>query len=478
MGVSRDGYAEGLPKTRLTWDGRGIVSVSSLFHSERNVMTKTHCSLIASLFALTLAFCASTGWSQEATDGAKAASGVATDEATDDAATKGEEAKVADEEPVEAEPEPLLIGSPAPQLDIEHWIQDGGGHFAKVSEFEAGKVYIVEFWATWCGPCIASMPHIAELQHEYADRGVQVVSITREDPETVEKFLDREVRGAKEGDEAKTYRDLTSGYCLTSDPDKSSSRDYMTAAKQSGIPCAFIVGKDAKIEWIGHPMSIDEPLEQVVTGSWNRDAFAEEFSAKQAIRAVMTEATREMRTGKIDNAVAILDIAMRDPKLASQKSALGTMKFQMLASKSDYADVATACALELLEDESMDAAGVNQLAWTIYQYSAAKRFHSDEVIQAAIDLSQQTVDDAGPQKPYLLDTLAHLHYTLGDLETALKIQQSAVDAADAGLKPRLESFVNQLKKEIDAKNAPPEQEAEKKTDDSTASSESSDSDKK
>ena len=68
----------------------------------------------------------------------------------------------------------------APALDIEHWIQDGNGFFKPVKKFEAGKVYVIEFWATWCGPCIASMPHLAELQNKYRGRDVQVISVSDE----------------------------------------------------------------------------------------------------------------------------------------------------------------------------------------------------------------------------------------------------------------------------------------------------------
>ena len=95
----------------------------------------------------------------------------------------------------------LTVGSKAPSIDVEHWLQDGDGKFSHVKEFKSGKVYIVEFWATWCGPCIAAMPHISELQDKYADKGVQVISVSDEDLETVEGFLEKKVRG----DSEKTY---------------------------------------------------------------------------------------------------------------------------------------------------------------------------------------------------------------------------------------------------------------------------------
>ncbi len=68
------------------------------------------------------------------------------------------------------EPKELTIGSIAPPLKIEHWVQNGKGKLPKVENFEKGKVYLVEFWATWCGPCIQSIPHLADTQLKYANK--------------------------------------------------------------------------------------------------------------------------------------------------------------------------------------------------------------------------------------------------------------------------------------------------------------------
>lgn len=70
----------------------------------------------------------------------------------------------------------LDISSPAPALDVEHWIQDHERGFKPVTAFTPGRVSVVEFRATWCGPCIARMPHLAHLQGAYAEKGVTIIS--------------------------------------------------------------------------------------------------------------------------------------------------------------------------------------------------------------------------------------------------------------------------------------------------------------
>src|SRR5579872_2916797 len=65
------------------------------------------------------------------------------------------------------------VGDDPPALRVTKWLQG-----AEVKEFAAGKVYVVDFWTTWCDPCIAVMPHISSLQKEYREQGVNFIGFT------------------------------------------------------------------------------------------------------------------------------------------------------------------------------------------------------------------------------------------------------------------------------------------------------------
>ena len=68
-----------------------------------------------------------------------------------------------------------LIGQPAPELNVEDW---ANGSPLSAEEFK-GKVVLLDFWAIWCGPCIATFPHLREWQEKYSEKGLVIVGMTR-----------------------------------------------------------------------------------------------------------------------------------------------------------------------------------------------------------------------------------------------------------------------------------------------------------
>lgn len=210
--------------------------------------------------------------------------------------------------------ESLTIGSQAPPIDIEHWL----GERRPVAEFEPGKVYVIEFWATWCGPCIGSMPHLRDLQARHGN-DIVVIGVSDESTDTIEAFLDRDYEG-------KTFREITNQYWLATDPDGSVKQDYMRAADQHGIPTAFVIGKTGDIEWIGHPMRIDEPVARILANSWDREAYKREREEEQRVRSHLRLVAQHAQKKDYAKALALLDTLLAGTSSAELRRSLEAAK--------------------------------------------------------------------------------------------------------------------------------------------------------
>jgi thiol-disulfide isomerase/thioredoxin len=327
--------------------------------------------------------------------------------------------------------EEFTVGSKAPPLDVEHWIHDREGAFGPVTEFQPGKVYVIEFWATWCGPCIASMPHLAQLQDDFADRGVTIISVSDEDPAKIDAFLDREAGPGK------TFRDVTKGYCLTTDPDRSVSRDYMQAAGESGIPTAFVVGKTGIVEWIGHPMQIDKPLEKIVAGTWDRSAYAAEKREMATVQAKLAGLGRLLRGKDPQRAVALVDEVIADAGSDGVKERLRELRGRVEAA---VAQTLVRQALARGGAEGVEAFGrmvaaagdsverLNEAAWLVVELAARQDDVGPELLAAAAAAAEKAVG-LDPENGPVLDTLAHLQAAQGDIEKAIRTQRRALEHA-------------------------------------------------
>src|SRR5881394_589319 len=113
----------------------------------------------------------------------------------------------------------LQVGDPAPPLQVSKWIQG-----SPVKEFQRDKAYIVEFWATWCGPCRASIPHLNEIHAKYKDKGLVVIGqdVWERDLEGVAPFV-------KKMGEQMTYR------VALDDQAGKMAKTWMEAAGEDGI---------------------------------------------------------------------------------------------------------------------------------------------------------------------------------------------------------------------------------------------------
>jgi cytochrome c biogenesis protein CcmG, thiol:disulfide interchange protein DsbE len=77
-----------------------------------------------------------------------------------------------------------MHGQPAPTLALKEWMNSKALTAADL----AGKVVVLDFWATWCGPCLASIPHNNELAKKFTDRGVVFIGVCA--PKGADKFAE------------------------------------------------------------------------------------------------------------------------------------------------------------------------------------------------------------------------------------------------------------------------------------------------
>jgi thiol-disulfide isomerase/thioredoxin len=69
----------------------------------------------------------------------------------------------------------------APDANLEFTLKDMHGRDVRLADYR-GKVIVLDFWATWCGPCRLEIPGFVELQEKYRSRGLEVVGISVDDP--------------------------------------------------------------------------------------------------------------------------------------------------------------------------------------------------------------------------------------------------------------------------------------------------------
>ncbi len=255
------------------------------------------------------------------------------------------------------------IGHPAPPLAVQKWIK---GSPVKISP--GTNIFVVEFWATWCGPCKKSIPHITQMQKKYSDRGVIFVGVSDEPIATVESFV------AGQGDNM--------SYRVATDSSKRNVTSWLKAFEAPGIPHAYVISTNGLVLWHGFPNEdLDRTLEKILTGKFDM-ALAQnkeigerllenyEVTVRQPMSVLRAAPTGEK----------ILANYSKDWRVAYRLAHLILVDNSIRSRDFDLALKATTMAIELTQNHSSDALALHARAL----FAKGKRIEAIETQKQSI----------------------------------------------------------------------------------------------
>lgn len=303
----------------------------------------------------------------------------------------------------------LSVGDQAPGLTIAEWIQ---GQETSISR---DNVYVVVFWATWCRPCVQSIPKLSRLQKRYRDDGLVIIGVSDEDKGDVESFVRR--------------RSSDIEYRIAVDQRDRTSREWMRAANIDGIPAAFIVDRRGRIQFIGNPhdSSFEQILQAVLIGRYDAKLF------KQA-EPILEAAEKARKLRNWNQALRHLDQII---ELDNSVFALITfLKFEMFLVDMNEEERAYEYARELLDRYNNDGH---------FLYNFAHKIANDPDIpddkrdmEFAMEVANQAGRALGANHPNGLAIRAEINYKLGNLDDAIRYQRRAWMVASPEQKSQFE----------------------------------------
>jgi thiol-disulfide isomerase/thioredoxin len=383
------------------------------------------------------------------------------------------------------------LGDPAPALKIAEWIK---GQPVNLAAGKGKKIFVVEFWATWCPPCRASIPHLTELQKKFKDKDVVFVGVSDEKVDTVKKFVE------KMADKM--------DYAVAVDDDRTTSKGYMEAYGINGIPHAFVVDKEGRIVWNGHPMAdLEKTLEQLLAGKYDMTLAKKRGEAQQKLEQfyqLISSGDDEAKADKLAKELTVLDKELggiMDDRKFDAEAIRKEVKFQTLARQyqqavfqekpaeeiEDLAKKVQAVAPKIFDapqfkenvelqalfqryydtvtrkpDEAKAAelakklgatqcktAGMlNEFAWTLLTDPKIKK--RDLVL--ATKLAKTAYDGSEGKDPAIIDTYARALFDSGKVDEAIQYQKKALALAkEADLRKELEDNLKKYQEKAVAK---------------------------
>jgi thiol-disulfide isomerase/thioredoxin len=319
----------------------------------------------------------------------------------------------------------LKVGDVAPKLQTGAWVQG-----EPVGNFEKGKVYLVEFWATWCRPCLANVPHLNELDQTFKDKGLVVIgqNVWEGSVANVPKVVQREKMSYRIAlDDIKESQEGKMG------------TTWLKAAGIPGVPSAFLVDRQGRLAWIGYPGNLKpRVIEEVLADTYDLAKAAASYKTELANRPKVEKFCNALGSNQLAEAESLL----REVEQSTPPECQSDLNFDRLLlslRKKDFESV-----YELAKRVSEDwftASDLNDLAWLMATTEDLDKKNLALAETIAIRASGATHDET----PAYLVTLARLQFRNGKRQDAIDTQQKAVELTESKARPEREKMLTGYK---------------------------------
>jgi thiol-disulfide isomerase/thioredoxin len=306
---------------------------------------------------------------------------------------------------------PIVVGDQAPTIDHVQWVRG-----QEIGEWLDGHAYVIDFWATWCPPCIDGLRDLQSLEDRLAPENVHCIAVavwpgTRSKPP--EEVLAR-------------FPELS--YSLAIDRDEATADALLTASRSSGLPTTMIIDREGRLAWVGPPGDdFDEALYAVVTGSYDLSAARQADLVRHRAEVFIGQAATAERSGDFRTAITLIDQAIAvDP---DRFSAYRGWQYEIALLRLEDPRMAKRVAQNLLESpQGNDAYPLFVLATRIvtnYDHTPADQRDLD----LALHCAQGAVANS-PEPGYKeLALVAEVHALRGEYDAAVKAQRKAMVGA-------------------------------------------------
>jgi len=308
----------------------------------------------------------------------------------------------------------LELGDPAPAFGKKiEWLKGGPINPTKGAGRE---IYVLEFWALWCQPCLVQIPHITELQHKYGKHGVRFVGLTsvgsgwqRQRVDDIKQF----VKGR--GDQM--------AYEVGFDPTEVTDKNYLGAVGATGIPYAFIVDRNGKIAWHGHPEAqMEEVLDEMVAGRFSLAKARAMAKTKKQLDELMMQLNFAVSAGQWERCLALLGemLQVDEANMIGIQFSLGILNDQLR----DHARVRL-WTEDYMRDHKDSAAGLCVVAETHMSFAQLGDRHPDLALASAA-----AACGADDKSLKAMQVHARALHQIGRIDQAIEWQEKALAIAD------------------------------------------------